>query len=281
MPIDAITKLEAELDAFKPHEDLSRLQLFRMLAIEYPHRVAGGRTPEEAASDMKNYLTALSAAESLSFEAIDLASFQALHASLDGRGDPTAFRKTAVAVRVNAPGAPLRVTGTSPGDVTRRMEEMLARIYRNPALGRLERISLGYFELIRTHPFEDGNGRLSRLLLTALIKQGFRSGVWLTITRVMRSDFRRYHTAIRSQDEDVYARWLSYVSGALTAELHAAARFDAALASLDSDDRNAALGTVKETISAFQDGTGANALSGLAAAASSAKSAKLLMGLMA
>jgi hypothetical protein len=281
MPANAISDLEAELDAFEPDEDLSRLLLFRILAIEFPHRVAGGRTPEQAAADMRHYLTALDLAESLSLGKIDLRAVQQLHGVLDGRSGPTPFRKIPVAVRPNFPGAAVRLTGTTPSDVVPRMEEMLEGIYRNPALKRFERIALGYFELIRTHPFEDGNGRLSRLLLTALIDHEFRSNVPLTITRVMRSDFRRYHAAIRSQDENVYARWLAYVTGAVTAELHAAGRFSVAFRNLSSNDRSLALGKIRETTGAFRDGGGSEVLLQSASSRLSAESARLLVGLMA
>jgi hypothetical protein len=161
-----------------------------------------------------------------------------------------------------------------------RMEEVIRSIYRNPGLGRFERIALGYFEIIRTHPFEDGNGRLSRLLLTALVRREFHSHLLVNITRIMRSDFRLYHRTIRNQDEDVYVRWLSYISGAVTAELHAAERFGAALLNLDSDDRNATLRTIKQTIKAFREGGGSSSLLHSAAIASSAKSAQLVMVLM-
>lgn len=281
MPIDAVANLESELDALASSDDLSSLLLFRILAIEFPHRIAGGRTQEQAAYDMKNFLAALSLAETLSLEEIELTTFQRLHAILDGRTDPTPFRRTSVAVRANIPGSRMRLTGSTPAEVVPRMQEMLDGIYRNPLLGRFDRIALGYFELIRTHAFEDGNGRLSRLLLTALIASTYRSSIPLTITRVMRSDFPLYHRIIRCQTEDVYFRWLRYVSGAITAELHAAGRCAVTLLSLATEERNAALREVRNTIEMFRYGEGAEETLSSAVRVASRKAAKLLLGLMA
>ena len=277
-----IPELEAELDSFSCEEDISRLLLFRVLAIEYPHRTGGGSSPADAANEIRNYLAALSlAALSLRRKEISLIMIQRVHARLSGRAEPTPFRNHSVAVRPNILGARMRLTGTAPWNVFPRMEEMLDNIYRNPALSRFERLAFGYFELIRTHPFEDGNGRLSRLLLTALIERAFRPGLILTITRVMRSDFRRYHNAIRSQDDDVYARWLSYVGGAVRTEFYAARRFGTAFARLDRDDRNTALRIVGQAIRNFQRGAGSATDFIFTSSDCSAKVGALLLGLMA
>lgn len=71
----------------------------------------------------------------------------------------------------------------------------------------------------------------------------------------MRGDFVRYNAAIRSQRDDVYARWIRYFAGAITSELHAARRFDGVLQGLNIDDRYSAKALVEEQLAAMRKGS--------------------------
>jgi Fic family protein len=280
MAIEAVIELEKALDGFEPDGDLHKLLLLRVLMAEYQHRLGGGRTSAQAARDVSNYVATLSRFDSLSLDGIDVDVLRAVHAELDGLTLPTSLRQTSVGVRANVPGARIRVTGSPPSDVPRRLDEMIASIYRNPALGRFEKIAFGYFELIRTHPFKDGNGRLCRLLLSLLISREFRSRPLLSITTVMRADFARFHTAIRDQDEDVYAKWLRYVAGVITAELQAAKRFDATLRAFSADDRENVLADASTRIAALRDRAAMEAYSKHSSGGGKSRVALLLMGLL-
>jgi hypothetical protein len=254
VPIQAVIKLEEALDSFRPHEELNRLLMVRCLMAEYLHRSAGGRSEAEAFLDVSRYLAAFRQAGSLALANVNLPALQALHATIAGRPEPTPVRVTPIAMRANMPGARLRATGAAPADILGRLEELNGEIIRNPALGRFEKIALGNFEFMRTHPFDDGNGRVGRLVLTALLASEFQSHIFLGITHVIRTNFRRYNGMIRDKSEDVYVKWVLYLSGLLTAEAHAARRFDASLRNLSSSDRGQLLARTGELVDAVQDG---------------------------
>jgi Fic family protein len=246
--------LENNLDTFQPSIDIRALLRLRFLAGEFDHRIGGGRTREDASADIKRFIHALALAEVRSLDALDLEGIQELHAALLGQATPSQWRRTSVAVRFNRPGSRLWLTGATPTEILPRLREMQNSICRNSALGRFERIALLHLELLRTHPFEDGNGRLARILLSALIKREFASGVYLGLARIMRGDFVRYNAAIRSQRDDAYGRWIRYCSGALTAELHAAQRFDDALRRLQAADQTAAMEMVAKLTHRLEGG---------------------------
>ena len=202
MPSTQILELEKSLDAFRPSDGLRAFLRLRLLAGEFDHRIGGGQTLENASEDVARFVQTLGLAEARSLDALDLAGIREMHAALLGRPLPSQWRKTSVAVRFNRPGSRLWLTGVTPSEIVPRLQEMHDSICRNPSLGRFERIALLHLELLRTHPFEDGNGRLSRLLLSAFIKREFASGIYLGLARIMKGDFFRYNAAIRSQRDD-------------------------------------------------------------------------------
>lgn len=233
--------LESALDAAAVHPEVQRLLLLRILSSEFVHRIGSGQSASQAASETTTYLNALERMDDVRLESLSLEGMRTLHAISRGRSEPTPFRRVSVAMRPNLPGARLRLTGSTPDMVTARLEELLASIVRNPALDRFETIAFTYFELIRTHPFTDGNGRLCRLLLTTLLKNEFPSNVSIGITHLMRANFRSYNAILRNQDADVYAQWLRYLGGIIMSELHAVARFNISFQALEFSDQRALL----------------------------------------
>jgi prophage maintenance system killer protein len=237
MSLDAVLKVELELDASEPDPEIARLMLLRSLAAEYQHRRLGGRSPETALDDIQNLRTAIKGYGQLRLRDLDRPTLCALHGSLSGRTDASAVRETPIGVIPNAPGAKVLFTGAPAAEVASRVDETVTSLFGNASLSRFERIALGYFELIRTHPFEDGNGRLSRLLMAILLRNEFRFQMLLDVTHVMRTNFRLYHRLIRSEEVTVYEAWLRYASGIVTAEIHAAKRFRTVVDTLTSVER--------------------------------------------
>lgn len=247
--------LETSLDSFAPDPDLPALLQLRLIAGEFDHRVGGGGNPAGASADVTHYLSALARAEAISLAGMDVQSVRELHALLFGGKGPSELRHTPVAVRFNRPGSRIWSAGARPDEIVPRLEEMQTGILRNASLGRFERIALLHLELLRTHPFEDGNGRLCRLLLTALVRSEFASHVYLGITRIMKGNFVRYNALIRSQREEAYSRWIHYCAGAITAELHAARRFNAALQTLSTGERAGAAHIARELLTRLREGS--------------------------
>ena len=185
----SIERLEFALDNFEPHPGLRYLLRLRVLASEYAHRISGGQVPVRAASEAATYLAALENGEELRLSTIGIEQLQGLHGHTSGTLTPTPLRITSVAMRPNAPHARLRLTGATPPKVASRLTDLVEEIVRNPTLRRFEKIALAHFELLRTHPFTDGNGRASRALLTILLKNEYASRLTLGITKLMHAWF--------------------------------------------------------------------------------------------
>lgn len=233
-----VPELEKAIEAFTPDPALKPLLLFRLLTGEFIHRVRGGQADRDAADDVARYVATLEQCRELTLSKLDLARICEIHAMLLGERKPSSWRSKSVAVRFNRPGSRLWLAGAAPHEIGARLAEMHELIIRNSSLTRFERIALLHLELIRTHPFQDGNGRLCRLIPSALVASEFESNLYLGITRIMRSNFVRYNAAIRNQRESVYEDWIRYFSGAIASELHAAQRIDAALSALSPEGRS-------------------------------------------
>ena len=233
----AIHELESSLDSFEPHGELEPLLVLRILSSEFRHRLDEGGSRFGAAAETRSYLLALEVASSIRVDRFDLDALRSLHGALSARPDPTPFRVTSVAMRPKVSGARLRLTGSTPDTLVARLDDIVAGITHSSILGRFEKIAFTYFELIRTHPFEDGNGRLCRVLQTLYTRNEFASHVPLGLVNLIRTNFYRYNGMIRNQDTNVYAQWLAYFAGMITAEFHAIRRLDAGFRALSESCR--------------------------------------------
>jgi hypothetical protein len=247
-----IQELESSLDSFEPHSELEPLLLLRILSSEFHRRLDEGGSTCSATAETRNYLLALDMACGIRVARFGLDGMQVLHGLLAGRSEATPFRKTSVAMRAKIPGARLRLTGSTPDAVVPRLDDIVTAIVGSSRLGRVEKIAFAYFELIRTHPFEDGNGRVCRLLLTAALRNEFSSQVQLGIVNLIRTNFHRYNGMIRNQDASVYAQWLHYFAGMIIAEFHAVRRLDAGFRALSTPCRHELLTLANNAIQALR-----------------------------
>ena len=249
-----IDALENQLSSFRPSSALPSLLLLRLLTGEFTHRARGSGDGAAASIDIVRYIRALESFEQLRLNKLQIADVQQLHAVLLGRNAPSAWRSTSVTVRFNRPGSRLWLAGVPPGDVGARLADLQKLIIESLQLTPFERIALLHLELLRTHPFEDGNGRLARLLPAILLRNEFEARLYLGITRIMRGNFVRYNAAIRSQRDNAYEQWLHYFGGAITAELHAAERINKAVLALDDDERQSLVVVVEQHLSKMRKG---------------------------
>src|SRR4030067_239087 len=70
-----------------------------------------------------------------------------------------------------------------------------------------------HYELVRIHPFMDGNGRTGRALATLiLIRRGFDTKRFFSLDDFYNSDRERYYQVLKSVHEQDYdlTKWLEY-----------------------------------------------------------------------
>jgi hypothetical protein len=149
-------------------------------------------------------------------------SVLALHAQATGAG--VALRHGAIVVRPKGRGALVELP---PADIAARQFQRVLDWMATPAVDApILRASFLYVALLNAHPFEDGNGRLARLLFNhALHQAGMPVDRYLPIFSAMRHSRGGYEIRLRQAEMfgqwDPIVRWFCQVI-AITAAAEAA-----------------------------------------------------------
>jgi len=87
------------------------------------------------------------------------------------------------------------------------MDDLLVWLKKNPEeLRPIEIASVFHYKFVSIHPFDDGNGRISRLLMNLLlIKNGY------PLTVIKRIDRRRYYDTLRKADHGNLQPFVNFV----------------------------------------------------------------------
>lgn len=113
----------------------------------------------------------------------------------------------------------------SPFDTPRKMRELV--VWFNAAVAEkgqhpLVLIAVFVVHLLAIHPFQDGNGRLSRVLTTLLLlKAGYLYVPYASLERVIEENKDRYYLALRRSQATLYtdnsrmADWVQFFLGSL------------------------------------------------------------------
>ncbi|MDQ3654121.1 MAG: Fic family protein [Chloroflexota bacterium] len=117
----------------------------------------------------------------------------------------------------------------SPFDTPRLMEELIAWFNLESATGRLHplfRIGIFVVVFLEIHPFQDGNGRLSRVLTTLLLLQaGYAYVPYSSLESVIETSTDRYYLALRQTqgtirtDAPNWQPWLEFFLRALRQQM--------------------------------------------------------------
>jgi Fic family protein len=119
---------------------------------------------------------------------------------------------------------------TSPFETPRQMDALLASAREELAAGRHHRLLvIGTFvvQFLAIHPFQDGNGRLSRALTTLLLlRAGFSFVPFASLERVIEENKDGYYRALRhAQTDDMkLGEWLTFFLRCLVAQKNVLAK---------------------------------------------------------
>jgi len=139
-----------------------------------------------------DYLKSLAEPEQTIREA-DIRSLHALLIGNDPELSPGEYRKVGVIISGSEHRPP------EPLEVPSRMEGLIAWLNENAQKHPLIVSTVGHHELTAIHPFKDGNGRVSRLLMNLiLVKHGF------PICNIRREDRPDYYDALAFADVGLY-----------------------------------------------------------------------------
>ncbi len=95
-------------------------------------------------------------------------------------------------------------------DVPRQMKELIKWYSDNQKMHPVELASIIHHKLVYIHPFFDGNGRTSRLVMNIILMQ---AGFPLVV--VMKTDRKRYYTALSLADKGDYFSFVNFIARAV------------------------------------------------------------------
>lgn len=197
---------------------------------------------EKDKQEVLNYLSALNLVDQLGIkgvEFVDRETIMSLHTTLMKGLLPAEalgrIRKDQVAVLDHLG----RIVFQAPpaADVPGLMEELLEWI-NGPSKDFHPVIISGvsHYELVRIHPFTDGNGRTARLLATLLLYlRGFDTKRFFALDEYYNSDLKGYYSALASADRtEELTGWLEYFAEGVAVSLK---RVKEAISELSLDSR--------------------------------------------
>lgn len=136
------------------------------------------------------------------------------------RGD---YKQHSNAVEANLPDGSKQIIfrTTEPGFPTKdAMEKLIAWYKKDKETHPLVKCALLAYDFVSIHPFQDGNGRLSRLLSTlALLKQGYNWVQYVSLEHEIEHQKNKYYQVLRTSQaqrpsEDV-TTWIHFFFNAL------------------------------------------------------------------
>lgn len=97
----------------------------------------------------------------------------------------------------------------------RKFVEWVGNGLANPNTEPVEFAAMVHYKLVRIHPFVDGNGRVSRLLMNlVLLRNGFPPAMLLY------ADRKKYYGVLRGADKDNFTPFLNFVARSVEQSLN-------------------------------------------------------------
>lgn len=196
---------------------------------------AGGRASDGDVQEVINYIEALNCGlDALQSAPISFGLANQVHARLlagvrgGEHGMAGAFRR--IQVYIAAPESSVQDARfiPPPPDMLRGLFQDWERFANEPIhMPPLVKCALMHYQIEAIHPYEDGNGRIGRLMIALfLIASGVLSSPLLYLSAYFERDRRRYYDELFAVSETCdWEGWLRYfLTGALRESLDAAAR---------------------------------------------------------
>ena len=145
------------------------------------------------------------------------------------RGSYKTMSNSVVALDENGAQIGVVFQTATPFDTPRLMTELVAWVHQERTLGRLHPlliIALCVVVFLEVHPFQDGNGRLSRVLTTLLLLQsGYAYVPYSSLESVVEQNKEAYYLALRQtqvtirKDAPDWQPWLSFFLNSLAEQV--------------------------------------------------------------
>jgi len=204
------------------------------LTLEQVSELAAGRDIMVRRKDKKevlNYLEALEKipefAERKPFKLTDLLELHKLvtRDTLENPADEGSFRNQQVAVVNRATGQIIFMP--PPTDQVATLVEEYLEWFNSEEADEIDPVleaGLAHYELVRIHPFVDGNGRTARVMASiVLFKRAFDIKRFFALDDYYDQDRRAYYTALKTVDQDRLdlTGWLEYFTEGVAVSLKA------------------------------------------------------------
>ena len=198
--------------------------------------MSGGRDREQAEADAARYAVTIDDVTQVDERLSLRAWLSDIHSALTGSASD--FRDTEIVLRSHNSTPIERPILVQASDVPRAIEKLESTIYRNAALGSIERISLLYYEVLRVHPFSDGNGRTARVLVAGMLRSLHRSDHSLDLAPLLSTALNLHnHYLAAERSGETYASWVRFFAGVVDAEIQLQTRIEASLRRLNAEER--------------------------------------------
>ena len=170
------------------------------------------RDEEEVAGYAEATRTIIESWENIPFNENHLKQLHALvlkYSSKDAahRGEYKKFPNSVEAFDADGKSVGILFETASPFDTPRLMTELVAWTNKSLAdreLHPLLTVAAFVVHFLAVHPFQDGNGRLSRVLTTLLLLQnGYRYVTYSSMERIIEENKESYYRALRASQKDI------------------------------------------------------------------------------
>ncbi len=206
-----------------------------------------------------NYVKALAqACASIKDGPITTSLLCAAHATLmhGARGadkNPGEVRTTQNWIAGRTPGDALFVP-PPPEEVPAALAALESWLAQNDPIPPLVRTGLAHAQFVTIHPFDDGNGRIGRLLIALLLESwGVCDPCLLFISSAFRRDQLRYYGALtRTREAGDWEHWTKFFLRCVRSAAEEAVEIARSLAQLVDTDRKRLLAHDEATVSAMR-----------------------------
>lgn len=100
--------------------------------------------------------------------------------------------------------------------VPEEMERFVHWFNSTRTLPILERASIAHLYFESIHPFEDGNGRIGRLLVEKVLSQGIQQPILIAVSRVLEARRKEYYAALETCNRTLKVdRWIEFFAEAI------------------------------------------------------------------